>query len=395
MKIGTLTLHLPFNYGNALQMFSLHKYLLEQGYDAEVLSHWYYTNRDEVLELHHRANSVRGFMRLLLDCFFFPDVFWQYKRESKLLKWLAEKIIWSRETGATGEFNPSRLPHDIVIAGSDQIWNPIHKTSKFFLLPTFPDSIKKIAYAASMGTDTFIDLETDYFSKSMKRFADISVREESAVRICKEKLGVDATLVCDPTLLHTKEEWCQLLSLKLPKRVYKNLVVYLVTPDFKTKWRELVLLAKQSKARVHFFAFQWSQKMPRFSLSHPLRSMKSSVKSFIKRVIMYWSGVRLHLSATPTEFVRHIANSAGVLTDSFHGMMFATIFEKRCNVVVGKHAERQQMSARLRDFAKEFGEPEILTERFNLDAMRPLRITPKLGKLISFSKKWLRDAIER
>ena len=36
MKVGTLTLHLPFNYGNALQMLSFHRYLREQGYDADV-----------------------------------------------------------------------------------------------------------------------------------------------------------------------------------------------------------------------------------------------------------------------------------------------------------------------------------------------------------------------
>ena len=40
MKIGTLTLHLPFNYGNALQMFSQHCYLLEQGYDVGNGSNW-------------------------------------------------------------------------------------------------------------------------------------------------------------------------------------------------------------------------------------------------------------------------------------------------------------------------------------------------------------------
>ena len=110
MKIGTLTLHLPFNYGNALQMFSLHRYLLEQGYDAEVLSHWYFNNKDEVLGLHRQAQNLKGFLRLLVDFILVPGTIAQYLREAKMCKWLSRKIKWSDESGATGEFDPSRLP---------------------------------------------------------------------------------------------------------------------------------------------------------------------------------------------------------------------------------------------------------------------------------------------
>ena len=394
MKIGTLTLHLPFNYGNALQMFSLHRYLLEQGYDAEVLSHWYFKNRDEVLGLHHQTQNLKGLLHLLMDFIVVPGTVEQYRREAKLIKWLDEKIKWSEECGVTGEFEPHKLPHEVVIAGSDQIWNPIHATSRFFLLPDFTDHTKKIAYAASMGSDKFIESEVDYFSRCLKCFSSISVREKSAVGICEHRLGVPATLVCDPTLLHTKDQWAELLGLKLLERPTEDLVVYLVTPDYKSKWRELVKIARESGKNVHFFAFQWSQWMPRFSIRHPLRGILQLVKSIAKRLIMYNAGVRLHLSATPTEFVQCIANSKGLLTDSFHGMMFGTIFEKECNVVVGQHAERQQMSARLRDFTKEFGNPGIITEGFDLGAMRQLEITQKLADLIAFSKQWLRDAIE-
>ena len=106
------------------------------------------------------------------------------------------------------------------------------------------------------------------------------------------------------------------------------------------------------------------------------------------------SGVRLHLSATPPEFVACIARSDGLFTDSFHGMMFATVFEKKCNVMIGDHEERQQMSARLRNFTKDYGNHEILTPTFDPAAMRRLRITPKLQALIEHSKLWLKQAIE-
>jgi len=393
-RIGTLTLHLPFNYGNALQMFSLHKYLLEQGYDAEVLSHWYFKNKDEVLGLHNKSRRIKGFLHLLVDSVLVPGVACQYRREQKLSKWLDDNIRWSQESGVTGEFNPEKLPHDIVIVGSDQIWNPIHETSKFFLLTDFPERIKKIAYAASIGTDEFIKSEVGYFSAALKRFAAISVREKSAVGVCENMLAQKATLVCDPTLLHTKEQWINLLGLRIKSRPTEDLVIYLVTPDYKSKWRDIIRVAKESGRKVHFFAFQWSQWMPQFSLRHPFKGFAQLISSATKRLLMFLAGVRLHLSATPTEFVQYIANSSGLLTDSFHGMMFATIFEKECNVVIGAHSERQQMSARLRNFTEDFGDPTILTPTFDIKAMRKLGITTKLQELISFSKIWLKCVIE-
>ena len=183
MKVGTLTLHLPFNYGNALQMLSLHRYLLEQGYDAEVLSHWFLKNREEITYWHRRIRSASGLFRFVLNALMFNGVVCQFCREAKLMKWLTEKIRWSQEAGVTGEFNPERLPHDIVIAGSDQIWNPKYETSDFFLLPDFPNRIKKIAYAASFGTDCFIEHRVPFFKKAMAKFAAISLRESSAVDI--------------------------------------------------------------------------------------------------------------------------------------------------------------------------------------------------------------------
>ena len=75
-------------------------------------------------------------------------------------------------------------------------------------------------------------------------------------------------------------------------------------------------------------------------------------------------------------------------------MMFATIFGKKCNVIIGEHEERQQMSARLRNFTKDFGRPEILTAKPDVSAMRELSVTPKLQALVDFSKRWLKEAID-
>lgn len=394
MKIGTLTLHLPFNYGNALQMLSLHRYLLEQGYDAEVLGHWFSKNREEICYWHLMCRTWKGRIRFAANCLLCTGVFCQFRREAKLIKWLANKIRWSEECGTSGEFNPNKLPHDVVISGSDQIWNPKYETSDFFLMPDFPARIRKISYAASFGTDKFAEERKPFFKKCMSRFSAISLRESSGVKIVEEELCLPGKLVCDPTLLHTREEWCRLLDFEIPAKCNRDLVCYFVTPDYIREWRTVLRLAQETGRKVHCYAFIWSGWLNKFEWRHPLRMMRYMLGTICLRIRLYLGGVRLHFSATPSEFVERIAKSYGLITDSFHGMMFAMIFGKRCNVSIGENEERHQMSARLYDFTRDFGRPEILTPAPDFAAMKDLAISSALQALIDDSKIWLKNALE-
>ncbi len=392
MRIATLTLHLPFNYGNALQMFSLHHYLREQGVDTEILSHWFFENRKEILYYHNiLGHSLRQWLKFLFQCLLLNGQWIQYRREAKIKCWLETKICWSKAQGAHSRFPTEDLKYDAIIVGSDQVWNPVYKSSDFFLLGDFPDRIRKIAYAASLGGNVFPPERREFFSRHLLNFAAISVRESSAVEIL-HGMNIPATLVCDPTLLHTREEWCKLLGIPSNIKPKNELMMYFVTPDYRTMWKDACRVARESHQRVHVYAFVWSH-----FTDCRWRPFRNAAKTFIRnayiRLRLFLSGVRLHFSADPTEFVRRIASTEGLITDSFHGVMFATIFGKKCNVVIGTHPERQQMSARLRDFLRDLSDPEIVTERPAATAMRQLSITPKLSSFIERSKKWLADAL--
>src|SRR5690606_25016520 len=74
--------------------------------------------------------------------------------------------------------------------------------------------VKKIAYAASFGVSNweFNNEQTKIFSKLLKLFDAVSVREDSAVELCDNYLGVKATHLLDPTLLLNKEDYELLLE---------------------------------------------------------------------------------------------------------------------------------------------------------------------------------------
>ena len=106
-------------------------------------------------------------------------------------------------------------------------------------------------------------------------------------------------------------------------------------------------------------------------------------------------GVRYHLKATPSEFIDYLSRSDMVLTDSFHGMVFSAIFEKKCNVFVGMNIERETMSARLHDFIAYAGLPDVVTKNPDVNAAKELCVTQKLKELICFSKKWLDGEVDK
>ncbi len=389
MKIATLTIHLPFNYGNALQMLSLHRYLREQGYDAEVLSCWFRENQDEVWHWHNFiSKSFGNKVRFLAYCCTWTGKFCQYRRESKLRVWREKMIRWSSQTGCMANFPSKSLPHDVVIVGSDQVWNPV-SFMPFYFLGDFPDSIRKIAYGASLGGDAFPAEKVDFYRSHLQRFSSISMREGSAVRILSDRFGLASTLVADPTLLHTREEWCQMLGIRRLKSPARYNMLYSVTPDGEIHWRKIARLARSTRCKLHVYAYHGTDIAVKLH-----RPFAVTLKTIAKRIILFVSGVRLHFTATPTEFVQRLANCNGLFTDSFHGLMFATIFERKCNVQIGAHGQRKQMAARLRDFISDYGFPGVLTEEYSPEALTPVSITPRLSQLVSDSKAWLRKALE-
>ena len=153
MKIGIATLFAPSNYGNALQMLSLQRYLIAQGHDVEILRHWLSPQCEELRYYHNRINTINGCFQFFIDALSFGGALSNFWREKKMAKWIDNYYRLSSLSGSDGEFPIDKLKYDCIIAGSDQIWNPKYRWPDFNLLGRVPDGITKIAYAASFGTD--------------------------------------------------------------------------------------------------------------------------------------------------------------------------------------------------------------------------------------------------
>lgn len=291
-KVGILNLQYSnHNYGAVLQAAALQTIVENLGYDAE---HIDLRPQDSLLASFRKALGRvkrRFFGKTIGNSETFEDFRkqWLYRSERvyRNLKELQEVRGF-----------------DAVIVGSDQVWRTRYRgylTSAFFL-SFVPDSCKKIAYAASFGVDSW---EEDHNSEEvrvlvhnlMSRFDAISVREASGIKICHEQFGVTATHVYDPTLVVGRDFFERIItSEKSLSEKTADIVYYKLDVD------------ASFATMVQDYASQKGMEVE--NIYHVSNS-----------------NGRVSYNSIPTWLLK-IREATLVITDSFHCICFALLFEK-------------------------------------------------------------------
>lgn len=341
MKIGILTHPLKTNYGGILQNYALQYVLRSLGYSVETI------NWQENKSIIYIVTSCiyRLFAHYILRKKNMPtDMFLNVTNKqflyissniqafiSKHIK-LSQKILSLKRIGDVNGFG-----YDVIVVGSDQVWSSQYVPT-MFLDFIKDDKTKKIAYAASFGKDywTYNDHMTDICSLLAKEFTGISVREDSAVSLCKKYLGVSAIQVLDPTLLLDSEIYSSLINDE--NRVKPYLMTY-------------VLDANTQKEKIINSVSQFLQ-IPEYTI----RENKQTWKLF---------GDNSNLVVKPIEsWLQGIRDSEFVVTDSFHGVAFSIIFNKQF-IAIGN---RKRGLARFQSILKQFNLLDrLVDENTNID----------------------------
>lgn len=217
-------------------------------------------------------------------------------------------IAMSERLDSSGKLQThfDREKYDTVIVGSDQTWRPKYSPNieNFFLDFLEGVDIRRIAYASSFGVDDweFTDKQTSHCAALATRFDAISVREKSAVALCRTHLDVDVELVLDPTLLLRPSDYEALLSDDVSLSSGKVFRYILDNND--TKNRIVSEIASVfSKPVFH---------------SQPLNDFQGS------------EAVSLADYKYPRvqDWLMSFRDADFVITDSFHGSVFSIIFNR-------------------------------------------------------------------
>ena len=316
MKIGILTLPLRSNYGGNLQAYALWRVLTDLGHDVVLIRRDYGEPEYSV-----SLKLIRIiFKKFLAICGYNP---WRKKQKYYSISSSLHTKFIEDNIKLTPRFNTSSLmtkwlsknPQDVIIVGSDQVWRYIISPNIYNYFLSFVDgNTKKIAYAASFGTDSWEmgEKRTKECSHLAKCFTKISVRESSGVDLCRRYLGVSAIQLVDPTMLLSKDHYLNICKKYNEFKSGGQLFYYFL--DENDKKKELLSIGVKSLNNVAFTCMPERQYLDKYFANKP--------DDYVYPPISKW--------------LQSFVDAEFVLTDSFHGCVFSILFNKPFYVVLNK-----------------------------------------------------------
>lgn len=299
MRIGIITYHFARNYGAILQCYALQSYLKSKGHHVEVLD--YMTERQERNNsLHHkRENPVKN---LAVNIALLPFEAKRQSKERKFGDFERNMLALSPRLRTVDELASyvNENGFDLLISGSDQVFNPkIDDFDRAFLLP-FDTAAKKASFAASFGSATVE--EASGFREEFRAFDFLCVREESDAPIVTNLCGVDPDIVDDPVFLLGRKDWGRVES-KKPSSLGGGYVLgYFINKEASPRYLALTRAAAKE-----------------LGLPVVVINVRFGIDSFRKGMIT---------DADPSQFLSLFSGSSFVCTDSFHGTAFSLIYGK-------------------------------------------------------------------
>lgn len=282
MKCGIVTVYNSENCGSFLQGYAMARFLQKNGHEAVFFRQNF---RD------HSASL------------------WKYGKA------LAKEVLKGRFVGAKRliarryNFRRSIAENlrivetvenvDCCILGSDVIWDvtsPFFRRHHAFFWGTQFSAAKVISYAASIGFSKKEDLEkVDFIQKSLNRMKAVSVRDEASQKLLRPYCDKEIHLVCDPTYLADRTDYDTIAK---PTEMEKFIFLYCYG-NLPTADRDAIQdIAKAEGLKTVTFG------------NHNA-----------------WCDVSL--AYDPRLFLSLCDKADYIITNTFHGTVFSTIYEKR------------------------------------------------------------------
>lgn len=311
-KTGIITYHAAYNYGSVLQAFATQKVVETLNQDVEIVNY-------RMLEQRRFYSLYRPFefgkSAVAKDLLQLPIHAKRKKRQQEFEKFFSGFMKLSKEFSEPKDIAQIWNKYDIVISGSDQIWNKHsceleHNDWRYmepYLLKGYAG--KKISYASS--TASMNDSELNRILPYIKQFSYISMREKSSAERMTKLLGRQVENVLDPTFLLTAEQWKK--NLKITGILNTPYVLYYSLGGIK-------------------------------KISSHLKSVKDFANKMGCILIVVtpfaWypssdSTIENHPEYGPVEFLSALNGAKAVVTDSYHGTILSINFNKEFYSICG------------------------------------------------------------
>lgn len=296
------------NFGSVLQVYALCEVVKRLGYNSEVV--WQDGNISKNFDI--RPNkAIKTAFRLLMH----PSLLWSTIQTIREVK---AKVIDERKVKMFDEFvakhfvqsfyKPGELDRMAAtdkyykfVCGSDQIWCTTTLYPDPMMYLRFVPKEKRVAYAPSLGRNYIPNYNKKILKKYINDIPCISVREDEGHRLINELTGRDTLVVADPTLLLKNTDWDKLkIDIETPDNYV--LCYFLDEPSQEVK-TSVCKYANELNKDIVILGTMISLDYPEYRIYHPI--------------------------AGPGEFLYLIDKAKMVITDSYHGMLFAINYHKK------------------------------------------------------------------
>lgn len=304
MKIALFSPFCSQNYGTVLQAFSLAKVLNSFGHECEYIDWCYYklSKWERIkfvirhpLYIYYLKRNLRHNSKDLSYFFLNKSPYTIITKKNRLF--CDKNIPHTSSKYTIDELCNLEKKYDKFIVGSDQTWCPdaLYQYSPYYL-SFIKDTKKKMSYACSMGTVNLPYPFQQFLKKELSSFHKLSCREQTNTALLSTLLNKSVTCVLDPTLLLNKENWSDYF---LPiENIPKKYILCYILGEKKCISEYAEKLGKKRSLPVYYI------------LTRPTYADRKNVLECV--------GCQ--------EFLWLIANCEYLVTDSFHGTIFALNF---------------------------------------------------------------------
>ena len=323
IKIGIFSLPLNWNYGGILQQYALSEYIKKKNFKPIIFS---------------RRASRKSFLILLivnlkwkiimilekLNCFNFLPLVATESFKKKFLDNKTKDFFDSKKITAFVKKN--KIKHFIV--GSDQIWNVEATPSIHDSFLGFVDKDKNnvlASYAPSFAHDDWkYSIKQTIDSKMLlKNFSFISVRENAGVELISKHFKMNSIRVLDPTFLLDVNDYHKLLENENSNNDKRKKTIF--SYIFENGAERIKIIEKDAKKNnLEAISFCGLNNIPNL--------IKNNRRNY-----------------SVESWLNSLKNSSLVVTDSFHGMVFAIIFKKNFYVLLNQKNGTSRINSLLKD----------------------------------------------
>lgn len=364
------------NFGSVLQVYALCQAVRKLGYDSEVV--WQTGNMSKNFDI--RPNkALKTALKLLQN----PSLMWSTFKtimEVRSVTIDPEKVRLFDEFVAKNFEQSLYSPDEIetvaasdryskFICGSDQVWATTTLYPDPMMYLCFAPCEKRVAYAPSLGRNYI----PNYNRKTIKQYVNgidtVSVREDSGRQLLKELTGRDIPVVADPTLLMRSNEWDALKAdVELPE--HYALCYFLDEPSQEVK-EAICKYVRENNKKIVVLGHLDSIDIPENDIVRP--------------------------AAGPAEFLTITSKADMVITDSYHGMLFAINYHRKFWSVERNYGQYDQSSRQLTVLNRLHMEDRYVKQNYEFTDV-PINyeyVQDRIDEFVNYSMNYLKTALEK